>query len=82
MADLSTSFRTVVLTQDQGFELKVSVSRFFATDGDATGYPWKDLCGNARLMDMPPYYISDMPQALINMQLYAQKAKTTYISSL
>ena len=74
--------RLLELTQDQDFSLYVVVARFMATPEDVTGYAWQDSEGNGRLLEMPPYYICDMPQALNNIQVYAQMAKSNYVNYL
>jgi hypothetical protein len=73
---------TILLTQDIGAELKVTVSHFALEESDSTGYIWQDLDGNRQVMEMPPYYISEECEALLNLDDYCRHALPLYIKSL
>ncbi len=74
--------RTIQLTQEIGLILSVTVQRFVPDPSDTTGYSWKDQGGNDRKMEMPPYYICDMYQALLSMCDYGQRSSQIYIEEL
>ena len=74
--------QTLIITQEIGVILRVTVSRFHPEPNDATGYAWHDSEGNTQIMEMPPYYISDMSQALVNIQEYGDLSCSLYIQSL
>ncbi|RYP55596.1 hypothetical protein DL771_012350 [Monosporascus sp. 5C6A] len=74
--------RVIHLTQDVGYTLPVTVSTFLPDSGDITGYSWKDSAGNNQKMEMPPYYIQDLDQAILDIQQYARSSRSSYISSL
>ena len=62
--------------------LRVTISRFQPEPGDATGYTWHDPQGHTQMMEMPPYYMSDMTQALVDIQDYGVRSFSSYIDSL
>jgi hypothetical protein len=75
------SSQKLFLTQDLGAEFVVTVSPFDPEPGDATGYNWEDTEGNARRMEMPAYYISDLEEALFNIQEFASHSRSLYIEA-
>lgn len=74
--------QTLIITQEIGVTLRVNVSRFQPEPSDATGYAWHDSEGSTQIMEMPPYYISNMPQALVDIQEYGDLSCPLYIQSL
>ncbi|ORY67027.1 uncharacterized protein BCR38DRAFT_336593 [Pseudomassariella vexata] len=73
--------RVVRVTQDLGVTFAVTVLRFDADPQDVTAWKWK-ADSIPRLMDMPPYYISNMTEASQNMQQAVRKGKEEYINGL
>ncbi|KAI8626340.1 hypothetical protein F5Y19DRAFT_227142 [Xylariaceae sp. FL1651] len=76
------TLRIIHLTQDMGYTLTVTASTFFPDSSDTTSYSWKDSSNNTRKMEMPPYFIYDLNEAVANMQEYATLSRSSYISSL
>ena len=74
--------QTIFITQELGVTLELAVSLFQTEPSDVTAYVWHDKEGNMQTLDMPPYYISDMPQALVNIQLYGQSTSQLYTEYL
>lgn len=74
--------KTVLVSQGLGTNLALTVSCFQSEPSDTTGYAWRDKEGNPRTYDMPPYYISDMQQALVSMREYERHSCTLSITSL
>ncbi|KAH7377963.1 hypothetical protein BKA64DRAFT_246767 [Cadophora sp. MPI-SDFR-AT-0126] len=74
--------QTILLTQDAGTTLSVTVSRFHPEPGDTTGYKWSDSQGNPRVMEMPPYHICDMNKAIVDIQDYCARSRSLHIESL
>lgn len=74
--------QTILLTQDAGATLAVTVSRFHPEPGDTTGYKWSDSKGNPRVMEMPPYHICDMNKAIADIHEYGIRSRSQYIESL
>ncbi|KAI1374760.1 hypothetical protein F4677DRAFT_155055 [Hypoxylon crocopeplum] len=73
---------TVVLTQDQGIEIPVTVRRFVPSPADVTGWRWRDKASEERLMEMPPFYICDDEEAACNMKRAVASKKEEYINCL
>lgn len=67
--------RKVLITQDQGLVFSVQISAFEPDPEDSTSWQWRDPGSNPRAMEMPPYYISDVMDATINMREAAQKSR-------
>ncbi|XXG96076.1 hypothetical protein Hte_002353 [Hypoxylon texense] len=59
--------RTVRLTQDQGDEIEVYLSRFIPTEGDKIAYEWKTDNGPRRL-ELPPYCLTNIADIKRNVQ--------------
>jgi hypothetical protein len=68
--------------KNMGSTLEITVSKFLPSPGDATFYPWKDASGEDHILEMPPYYISDMAEAKRNIIQYARKTSGCYMKSL
>jgi len=60
----------------------VTVSRFEPGPDDTTAYVWTDTAGVKREYALPPYYISDMAEAGVNMRRYAQTARPEFTKAL
>jgi hypothetical protein len=71
--------RKLLLTQDYGFELPVTVAEFQVEPRDKTAYPWEDATGKLRELEMPPYYIIGMEQCERSMKEYSQRSYIVYI---
>lgn len=74
--------RTIIVTEDLGTIVTLTVSRFHPQSGDATGYPWHDKEGIPKILDMPPYYISDMSQPVVGIQAYERSSCVPCLKSL
>lgn len=62
--------------------LPVTVSHFEPQEGDRTTYFWTDPAGNARSMEVPPYFISNLELACHDIRQYVTNVRSTYIASL
>lgn len=85
LSSLSSLFDTsevVIVSQGLGPSLALTVSRFELESGDSTGHSWRDNERNLRTLVMPPYYISDMQQALISIGEYERQSCNLYMRSL
>lgn len=76
------STHKLLITQDIGPPLEVTVAQFEPGPGDPLSYKWKDAHGKRRRFGMPPYYISDMVTADRDMVLYCNRSYHTYIEKL
>jgi hypothetical protein len=74
--------RKIHLTQNVGATLEVTLSKFVPSPDDVVSYPWKDSSGQDHLLEMPPYYISDMEEAKRNILQYLRKTTQSYLKSL
>ncbi|KAI2602324.1 hypothetical protein GGR54DRAFT_634076 [Hypoxylon sp. NC1633] len=72
----------VVLTQDQGIEIPVTVKRFVPWPADTTGWRWQDGASQERVMEMPPFYIINEEEAARNMRRAVASKKEEYINCL
>jgi len=73
--------RTLMLTQDIGFVLKVKVSPFAPIPGDKTAYEWNSAEGPKK-MEMPKYHISDIEEAKTQMIKYVMDSHFGYFDNL
>ncbi|KAH7386224.1 hypothetical protein BKA64DRAFT_136619 [Cadophora sp. MPI-SDFR-AT-0126] len=76
---VGTGHRTLLLTQDFGFELEVTVARYNAGVGDKVSYPWRDASGVAREYKMPPYYMINFEDTKQAMVEYNRRSFVSYI---
>lgn len=76
--------RQIFLTQDTNTSLfSVTVSRFVPGPDDTTAFTWTDAKdGELKAFEMPPYYISDMAEARVNLRRYIYKARREYLNAL
>jgi hypothetical protein len=45
-------------------------------------YDWEDQSGQTHTMEMPPYFISDIEAARINLREFSQNARSSYIQTI
>lgn len=76
--------RRIFLTQDVNTSsFAVTVSRFKPGPDDATAFRWADSAdGSERIFELPPYYISDMAEARVNIQQFVREARTEFTRTL
>lgn len=72
---------TVTVTQDQGIEFEVTISKFHVQPGDTVSYRWHDG-KDQRFLEMPPYRILDDESARNNMLHATAQGKETSINIL
>ncbi|KAF2203000.1 hypothetical protein GQ43DRAFT_289238 [Delitschia confertaspora ATCC 74209] len=71
----------VVLTQDFGVQLEVSLALYEPEPGEITYRVWKDSNGVKHKLDMPPYCIADMQEAQDRLLEYIRKFRGAFIRS-
>ncbi|KAI1769911.1 hypothetical protein F4818DRAFT_446760 [Hypoxylon cercidicola] len=72
----------VVITQDQGIEIPVTIRRFSSRPGDTTAWTWRDSNLRERVMEMPQFYICDYHEAARNMREAVVYKKAEYVDYL
>ncbi|KAL2869465.1 uncharacterized protein BJX67DRAFT_379019 [Aspergillus lucknowensis] len=78
---VSPDIREVELTQGMGDKLRLTLSRFDPHPDDKTAYEWNTLDG-PRKMEMPPYCIANMDEAIVSVAQYAKRSMRAYLSQL
>jgi hypothetical protein len=78
----TTPPRRILVTQEVGVILEITVSRFYPEKGDKTGLKWTDRHGNLKLFDLPPYYISDVAEAARALRQYTRHFSAHCFDSL
>ncbi|KAI2463849.1 hypothetical protein F4781DRAFT_100073 [Annulohypoxylon bovei var. microspora] len=72
----------VLITQDQGIEIPVTIRRFAPRSADTISWKWRDKTSRERVMEMPPFYISNVEEATWNMRNAVSSMKEEYINCL
>ncbi|KAI0834247.1 hypothetical protein F5Y06DRAFT_174098 [Hypoxylon sp. FL0890] len=73
---------TVLITQDQGIEIPVTIRRFIPSPSDTTRWKWRDKNSQERVMEMPPFYICNQGELTRNMINAVIYKKGEYINCL
>ncbi|KAL3489018.1 hypothetical protein BJX62DRAFT_165917 [Aspergillus germanicus] len=75
--------RRVYLTQDINVSrFEVTISRYQPGPDDITAYVWTDSNGITREYALPPYYISNVAEAAVNLRVYARAARREFTTAL
>lgn len=74
--------RKLLVTQDYGFELEVTVAKFQAGPRDKTSFPWRDASGVAREMEMPHFYMVDLEETERALNEYNRRSYIVYIQKI
>ncbi|KAI1439981.1 hypothetical protein F5Y02DRAFT_32815 [Annulohypoxylon stygium] len=73
---------TVLITQDQGIEIPVTIRRFTPSSTDTISWKWRDKAFQERVMEMPPFYICNVEEAACNMRQAVAFRKEEYVNCL
>lgn len=72
----------VVLTQDFGVQLEVSIAYYEPKPGDSTARKWKDANGVTHELELPPYCIANMEEAQERLVEYIRDHRGAFIKSI
>ncbi|KAI1135828.1 hypothetical protein F5Y05DRAFT_162500 [Hypoxylon sp. FL0543] len=73
---------TVLITQDQGIQIPVTIRRFIPSPSDATRWKWRDKTSQERVLEMPAFYICNQGELARNMINAVIYNKGEYINCL